>query len=709
MGSLSEVSMRVLPSLLVTAGLVLPLSAAAKQEVNPFFREWKTPFGVPPFGEIKEDHFLPAIKEGIDRQKKEVAAIAESQKPPTFKNTVEALELSGQFLSRVTPVFFSLVGAETNPKLQAINREVAPLLSAMRDDINLNGKLWERVKTVWEQREKLKLNAEQAKLLEDTYKGFVRSGANLTVEQKNRMRALNDELSKLSVEFADRLLKATKSYKLVVDKSEDLAGLTESERTTAAQAAKKAGLEGKWLFTLDGPSLWPFLQHAENRELRKQIYTAYLERCQGGDTDNRGQASRIAVLRLDKAKLLGYKTWADFVLEENMAKNSTRVYQLLEKLWKPSLEMAKRDRAELQAVIDAEKGGFKLEPWDWRFYEEKVRKAKYDFDEGLLKPYFSLDRVREGAFFVANKLYGVTFTERKDLPTYNSEVKTFEVKEKDGHPLGVLYVDYYPRPGKRGGAWCGNFRGSSIKAGKKVDAVMTNVCNFTRPSGDAPALLTTDEVRTLFHEFGHSLHGLFYKGRYRGLAGTPRDFVELPSQVMENWSMEPEVLKVYAKHYKTGEVIPQTLVQKLTKADTYGQGYATVEYLAASLLDLDWHTLTDAKEPDANAFEKASLEKWGLIPEIPSRYRTPYFQHIFAGGYSSGYYGYIWCGVLDSDAFQAFKDKGNLFDPATAKSFRTNILEKGGTEDLMTMYKRFRGAEPSVEPLLKKRGLLQKN
>ena len=695
--------MRPLPALV--ALMCLPAFAAdpVATAANPFFADWKTPHGVPPFAQIKEEHFLPAFREGMARQKAEVAAIADAAAAPTFANTVEALERTGAFLERVGLVFGTLSGAETNPKLQAINRELAPLRAAHYDDISFNEKLWLRVKAVWENRAKEKLSGEQARLLEDRYKGFVRAGAALAPAQKERMRALNAEQSKLGVQFGDRMLKATKDFALVIDQPADLAGLPDGVKAAAAQAAKKAGKEGAWVFTLDGPSLWPFLQYAQNRELRRKLYTAYLERCNGGTEDTRAIASRIAALRVEKAQLLGYRTWADFILEENMAKDPKGVYGLLEQLWKPALAVAKKDRTDLQALLAKDLPGAKLEPWDWRYYEEQVRRARFDLDVEALKPYFALDTVRQGAFMVAGKLYGLTFTELKGMPTYHEEVRVFEVKEKDGRHLGLLYTDYHPRPGKRGGAWCGSLR--PARDHHQVAPVATNVCNFTRPAGDKPALLTPDEVETLFHEFGHALHGLFYDGAYRSLGGAPRDFVELPSQIMENWAMEPAVLKTYARHYKTGEVLPDALIQKMQKAGTFGEGYKTTEYLAASLLDMAWHTLTEPREQDAAAFEKATFERWGLLPEIPSRYRTPYFNHIWGGGYSAGYYAYIWSEVLDSDAFQAFKEKGDLFHPATAAAFRKEVLEKGQTADPAQLYRAFRGRDPKVEPLLVKRGL----
>ena len=674
---------------------------------NPFSQVWGTPFGVPPFTRIQEGHFLPALKEGMALQRKEVAALAGAPEAPTFRNTVAALDQTGQFLDRVTAVFSNLVSAETTPALQAVNREVMPLLAAHRDDIQLDPALFRRVKAVWDGRASAGLDPADARLLERTYKGFVRSGAGLDSAGQTRMRAINAELSRLTVDFGDRLLKATKAYRLVLTDPADLAGLPEGLRAGAAAAAKAAGLEGKWVFTLDWPSLWPFLETSERRDLRRQLLSAYLDRCaQGGDTDTRAIVSRVASLRAEKAKLLGYRTWADFVLEENMALDPKGVYGLLEQIWKPALAMGLQERDELQAMMARDLPGQKLEPWDWRFYARKVQKARYDFDEEAVKPYFPLEAVRQGAFGVAGKLYGLTFAEVQGVPAYHPEVRCFEVKERDGKHLGLLYLDYHPRAGKRGGAWMSSFRAPWVKDGRRVDPVVVNVCNFTRPAGNQPALLTADEVRTLFHEFGHALHGLFYEGRHRGTAWTPRDFVELPSQVMENWAMEPEVLKTYARHFRTGEGIPEALVAKMQKAATFGQGFATVEYMAAALLDMDWHTLADTAPRDAAAFEVASLAKWGLPAEIPPRYRSPYFNHIM-GGYAAGYYSYIWSAVLDSDAFQAFKEKGNLFDPATAAAFRAQVLSRGGTEDPALLYRRFRGRDPKVEPLLEKRGLKQ--
>ncbi len=688
--------MRWLPFLLALPSLA---------QTNPFFEKWDTPFGVPPFERIKDDHFLPALTRGIEEQRKEVQAISANPAPATFANTIEALDAAGGLLDRVESVFFNLTGAETNDRLQAISKEIAPRLAALRDDIVLDARLFARVKQVWERRDSLKLDPEQRRLLDETHKMFVRGGANLPEEQKKRLRAINSELSVLAVRFANNLLKETNAWRLVVDNEKDLAGLPKTSIAAAADAARAAGLTGKWVFTLQAPSIWPFLSYAENRDLRRQILEAYTRRCaRGNDEDNREILAKAATLRAERARVLGYPTHAHFALEERMAKEPAKVYALLDQLWKPARAVAAREAADLQAMIREQGQSFKLEPWDWRFYAEKVKQARYDLDENEVREYFTLENVREGAFYVANKLYGLTFEERKDIPRYHPEVRAFEVKDRDGSHLGVFLADYHPRPGKRGGAWSSRYRGQHFEQGKDVRPVVVNVCNFTRPSAGQPALLRLEEVETLFHEFGHGLHSLLSRIHYRSLASVPRDFVELPSQIMENWALEPEVLKVYAKHYRTGAVIPPALVAKIEKSSKFNQGFLTVEYLAASLLDMDWHSVTAGQRVEPDAFEKASLEKIGMPPEIVVRYRSPYFQHIFASGYAAGYYSYIWSEVLDSDAFQAFKTKG-LFDPATAGAFRKKILERGGAADAMEMYRDFRGREPSVEPLLEKRGL----
>ena len=680
--------------------------AAPAGETNPLLKAWTTPFGVPPFGDVKPGHFLPAIKAGVAQQRQEIEAIANNPQPPTFANTIEAMENAGELLAKVSPVFSNMQSSNTNEQLQAINREVAPLLTALRDDIRLNPALFARVKTLWQARASLTLTPIQLRLLDEQYKSFVRGGANLTPAQKDRFRAINAELSTLGIKFGDNLLHDTNLYKLVIENGADLKGLPPSVVAAGADAAKAAGLAGKWVYTLQAPSIWPFLQYADTRGLRQQILEAYTTRNDRGDQfDNKANAAQQAALRAERAQLLGYKTHADFVLEENMAKTPDKVYALLNQLWTPARAMALREAADQQALVKASGGTFTLEAADWRYYQEKIKQQRFALDEQALRPYFKLDNVRQGAFYVANKLYGLTIAPRPDLPTYHPEVQAFEVKDADGSHLGIFYTDYHPRPGKRVGAWSSTFRSTRTKDGQRVTPIVVNVCNFSRPAGDEPALLTLEEVGTLFHEFGHALNSLLSKSPYRGLGGFPRDFVEVPSQIMENWALDPEVLKVYAKHYRTGEVIPVALVEKIKKAEQFDQGFVTVEYLAACLLDMDWHTLPAGPAKDTTSFERASMEKRQLPPDIVPRYRGTYFNHIFGpgGGYSSGYYAYIWSEVLDQDAFEAFREKG-LFDQATARGFRT-ILEKGGSDDPMTLYKAFRGREPSVEPLLKKRGL----
>jgi len=696
--------MKKLILFLFIAGL---LCSCLKQEENPFFSEFDTPFQVPPFDKIQEEHYMPAFKEGMEQQNMEIDAIVNNPEAPTFENTLEAIESTGSLLDKVESVFYVLNGSMTNDDMQEIAKEVAPLGSKHRDNIWLNEKLFQRVKAVYEQKDKLDLTTEQNTLLEKYYKDFVRRGANLDEEKKTRLKEINQEMSILTVKFGENVLKENNSFEMVIDKKEDLAGLPQAVISGAAEAAKEREYEGKWVFTIHKPSMLPFLQYSENRALREKIFKAYINKGNNNnELDNKDSLAKIAALRVERANLLGYKTHADYVLERNMAKKPENVYKFLELLWKPALKIAKGEVKELQEMISKEGHDFKLQAWDWWYYAEKLKKAKYALDEEMLRPYFKLENVREGAFSVANKLFGIQFIERKDIPKYHEDARVFEVKEADGSHIGIFYTDYFPRASKRGGAWMNSFRKQSRLHGKEIYPVITNNGNFSKPTGGKPALISSEEVLTLFHEFGHGLHGLLSDCTYNRLSGTSvsRDFVEMQSQIMENWAFEPEVLKMYAKHYETGEVIPQELIDKLEKASLFNQGFATVEYLAASFLDMDWHILTEAKELDVDEFEEASLNKIGLIPEIVVRYKSPYFNHIFSGGYASGYYSYIWAEVLDADAFQAFKET-SLFDQKTAQSFRENILERGGTEDPMVLYKRFRGAEPKVESLLKKRGL----
>lgn len=695
---------------------ILSLSACREQKKedmgqteNPLLNAFDTPYGVPPFDKIKDEHFKPAIEAAIALHKQEIDAIAENTEAPDFENTIVAMDKSGELLTGVELIFYNLINANTNERLEKISEETAPLFSKHQDYISLNEKLFKRVKSVWDNREKLNLDGEQFKLLEKTYQGFIRNGALLSEEDKKRITKINEELSLLALKFGQNTLAEVNEFKLVVDNKAELAGLSEAQITAAAAAAVESGDKGKWVFTLQNPSVMPFLQYAENRDLRKKIWEGMqLKGNNNNKNDNKTIIQKITDLRMQRAKMLGYANHAAYVLEDQMAKNPANVQTLLDKLWQPALNKAKQEALQMQEYINKQRGRFELQAYDWRFYAEKIRKEKFDLDENELKPYFSLQEVQNGVFTVVNKLFGLSFTERKDIPTYHPEAIPYEVKDADGSFVGVLYMDFFPRASKRGGAWMTSFRDQKMEDGKRISPVISIVCNFTPPAGDTPSLLTYDEVTTFFHEFGHALHGLLSDVNYISLAGTnvPTDFVELPSQIMENWAAEPEVLKLFAKHYKTGEVIPDALIKKIKNAGTYGQGFATTEYLAASLLDMDYHTLSEPLKTGVEAFEKSSMQSKGLIEEIIPRYRSTYFNHIFSGGYSAGYYSYIWSEVLDSDAFEAFKEKG-LFDPKTATSFRKNILERGGTGDPMEMYKKFRGKEPDIKPLLKKRGLVQ--
>ncbi len=677
------------------------------QDDNPLLGKYDTPFEVPPFDKIKNEHFRPAFEEALKQHNLEIDSIINNQEEPSFKNTVVALEIAGTLLGNVSIIFNNLNSAHTNDSIQAIAKDMAPVLSAHRDEIRLNVQLFERVKAVYAQKEYLNLDVEDLKLLEETYKGFVRSGASLSDTDKERLKEINSELAVLTLQFGQNILAETNAFELVVEDENDLKGLPEALKIAAAETATGVGKEGKWVFTLQNSSIMPFLQYADNRELRKQIWEAYQLRGNNDNVnDNKEALLKIANLRLEKAKLLGYDSHAAYVLEESMAANPTNVYTLLNQLWSSALTKAKEEAADIQKEIELAKDTFQVAPYDWRYYAEKIRVKRFALNEEEIKPYFSLAAVREGAFSTANKLWGLTFVALNNVPVYHPEVEVYEVKDKDGSHLGLLYADFFPRESKRSGAWMTSYRSQYTKDGRRVAPVISIVCNFTKPVGDKPALLTFDEANTLFHEFGHALHGLLSQVKYRSLAGTSvsRDFVELPSQIMENWASDPEVLKSYAKHYQTGEAIPDSLIAKIESAGTFDQGFATTEYVAASLLDLNYHATTVPISGDVNTFEKVSMDKIGLIDAIIPRYRSTYFQHIFSGGYSAGYYAYIWAEVLDADAFAAFKEKG-LYDQATAGSFRKNILEKGGTGNPAEMYKTFRGKDPDPVYLMKKRGL----
>ena len=700
-----NIRIQVASLLVIALFAALPVAAQGRAQDNPFFQARKTPFQAPPFDRIRNEHYLPAFQEGMKREQAEVDAIAADRRAPTFANTIAAMDRTGIFLSDVSAVFYARLGAETNPELQALAREVSPLLSAHQDNISLNEKLFSRVRTVYDMRARLTLSPEEAYLLENTYQGFIRSGALLDAAGKARLRELNAELSMLGLKFGENLLAETNSSRIVIDSADGLAGLPESVVAMGADAARALQLEGKWIYTTQVPSMTPFLQYSTRRDLREQLHRAYFMRGDRGNaSDNKEIVRKIVALRAERAALLGYPTYADFVLEERMARDPETVMTFLQRLWTPALERAEKEAADMQAIIDREQGGFRLASWDWWHYAEKVRQEKYAFDDSLLRPYFSLENVRQGIFTLCARLYGLRFVPLPDMPVYHPEVQVYEVRESDGRHVGLLYMDFHPRPGKRGGAWSGGLRREYHEKGKRVAPISTLVCNFTRPAAGAPSLLSIDEVSTFFHEFGHSLNTLLADGVYRDRS-VPRDAVELPSQIMENWALEPELLALYARHYQTGEAIPAALVGKLKASSLFNQGFETVEYLAASFLDMAWHTLGVGAAPDVRSFENGAMNALGLLPAIEPRYRTPYFNHMISG-YAAGYYSYIWAGVLDKDAYEAFREKG-IFDRATADSFRRNILAKLGTEDTMTLYKRFRGAEPRIEPLLRSRGLLK--
>ncbi len=674
--------------MIMTAGIAVALSACSSSEKKSeilapgdiLLTEFTTPFGVPPFDKIELEDYMPAFKEAIAQQQKEVDDIVGQTAAPDFENTIVALDQSGSLLRKVNAVFSGLNSANTNDEMQALSRELSPLLSKNSDDIRLNKDLFARVKTVYDNRESLNLNKEQKKLLEETYKSFVRGGANLDAEQQARLRELNSEISMLQLTFGQNMLKETNAFQLVIENKDDLAGLPESLILNAEVAARAAGLEGKWLFTLHNPSVMPFLQYADNRALREKIFKGYINRGNNGnDADNKDVVLKLVTLRLEKAKLMGYDDYASFVLEDRMAKTSDKVYALLDEIWKPALGKAKEELADINAEIKKEGGNFEAEGWDWRYCFEKAKKAKFDLDENQVRPYLKLENVRDGAFLLANKLYGITFTPIKEIPLPHPDAQAFECKDKDGTHLGVLYMDFFPRASKRGGAWCGTYRSQTYKDGKRQGPVVTIVCNFSQPAPGQPALLSADEAETLFHEFGHGLHNLFKDVHYYGVSGVPRDFVELPSQVMEHWVFEPELLKEYAKHYETNEVIPAELIEKLDKSGKYGQGFATTEYLAASLLDMDFHVLKEVHEgADVMKFEETVLGERGLLKQIPSRYRTTYFNHTMGGGYTAGYYSYIWAEVLDADAYQAYKETGDIFNQEVAAKFREYVLTPCG-------------------------------
>ena len=653
---------------------------------------------------------MPAVREAMEQNRAEIDAIVNNQEAPTFENTIAAYDRAGDLLSRVTAAFFTLNRSDTNEELQALAREITPELTKHRNEIQLNPVLFEKIQCLYQKRDSLNLDAQQMRTLEKYYDDFVRGGAALSDEDKETLKDINTQLSNLSLQFGQNLLAETNDFKMVVENVEDLAGLPESNIRAAAGLAESLGMEGKYVFTPNKPSWIPFLQYVHNRDLREKLYKGYYMRGDNNNAnDNKEIIEQIVNLRVRRAKLLGFDTYADFVLVNNMAKTPEAVFSFLERVWEPALRVAKEELAAMQKIADREGAGFKLESWDWWYYAEKLRKEKYDLDENEIRPYLKLENVRDGLFYVANNLYGLTFERRTDIPLYNPSVETFEVKDKDGSHLAVLYLDYPTRAGKNAGAWCSGLRGYRKNAdGTEQFPLVTVTTNFPASVDGEPVLLSWDEAETLFHEFGHALDSFFGRGDYDRICGAlPRDMVELPSQINEHWAIQPAVLKEYALHYQTGEPMPEELIERLVNSSHFNQGFMTVEFIAAALLDMEWHSAAEEQEYDVNEFEKNALKKYGLIDEILPRYRSTYFSHIFNGGYAVGYYVYLWAEILDADAFDAFKETGDIFDRETAGKFRKYILTEGGWDEPMDQYLRFRGQEPTEVPLLRNRGLLK--
>lgn len=676
---------------------------------NPLLSEWNDRFGVPPFDRIKAEHFAPALEQAMSVHNAEIDAIVTNNDEPTFENTVLAYDNSGKLLERVELCFSLLCAAETNAEMQAIEQEMSPKLTAHSGAIMMNDALFERVKSVYERRGALGLDSLQLRLTEKLYRRFVRGGALLSVEDKEQLRKVDEELSAARVKYAANLLAANSGFELVISDQDDLDGLPSSIRDAAASEASARDMKGKWVFTTKKPSMLPFLTYSSKRELREKLYRGYLDRCNYNDSiDNKQVINDIVRLRTERAHLLGYPTHAHYVLDVQMARTPENVYAMMDELWTPALERAKAEMEAMREMMKEETGLDDFASWDWWYYAEKVRKRDYSFDESSLRPYFSLENVRSGIFELSNRLYGLTFRPVQ-LPVYHEDCETYEVLDEKNEHLGVLYLDYFPRDGKSSGAWCGEYRTQSFDSeGNRIAPIVSIVCNFPRPTGGDPALLSIDETQTFFHEFGHALHNLFSQVKYGGLGGVERDFVELPSQIMENWALEPEMLRRYALHHRTNDPIPHHLIEKLQRSRHFNQGFNTVELLAASLTDMDIHTIENYSPIDVNEFERKMLnERRGLMEQIAPRYRYPYFSHIFDGGYSSGYYSYLWAEVLDKDAYQAFVESGDIFNKRIATDFRNKVLARGGEADGMDLYRDFRGADPDRKPLLLGRGLIE--
>ena len=677
--------------------------------MNPFFSKYNTPHGTVPFDQIKLEHYEPAIVEGMARQKAEIDAIINNPDEPTFANTVEPYELSGEMLERTTTVFGNQLSANTCDELQELANKLMPMLSEHENDISLNEQLYARIKKVYDNRANEQLNAEQQKLLEDIYIGFTRNGANLNDEQKATFREITKQLSLLSLQFSNNLLKETNDYQMHLTDKADLKGLPESAIEAARETAEEKGLEG-WVFTLKAPSYSPFMTYAANRELRQQLYMAYNTRCTHDNAQNNMEVvKQLANLRMQVAQLLGYKTYADYALERRMVLDQTHVYKLLNDLLDAYTPTAHKEIEEVQALAQELEGNdFKLMPWDLGYYSHKLKERKFNLDNEKLRPYFELSNVKKGVFGLATRLYGITFKENKDIPVYHPDVNAYEVFDKDGSFLAVLYTDFHPRAGKQGGAWMTSYKEQWIdrQTGENSRPHISLVMNFTKPTKDKPALLTHGEVNTFLHEFGHSLHGMFANTTYKSLSGTSVfwDFVELPSQFMENYAVEKEFLHTFARHYKTGELLPDELVQSIIDSQNFNVAYACLRQVSFGLLDMAWYTRQEAFNGDVEAYERKAWEKAQVLPQVENTCMSVQFSHIFAGGYAAGYYSYKWAEVLDADAFALFKQNG-IFDSSTAASFRENILSKGGTEHPMTLYKRFRGQEPTIDALLIRNGI----
>jgi peptidyl-dipeptidase Dcp len=672
---------------------------------NPLLADWNTPFGVPPFDMIKSEDYVPACREAIKMHKEEVDRIINNEETPTFKNTIEAIEISGKMLDRITSAFYAVSGANTDDVLKEARKVLSPELTAHRDEVALNEKLFKRVDAVFQQREDLNLTKEELFLLEEMHKDYIRSGVNLEGEKKERLKAINKRLSELSTKFGENLLNETNDFELYVTDEKDLGNVSESLRATSAEEAKKRGKDSGWVFTLQRPSINPFLQSSPNRELREKIFQGYaLRGDNGNENDNNEIVLEMTNLRLERAKLLGYQSHADLVLSNNMSETVDAVYELLDQLWPPALEMAKKDRDALSDMMKNEgiEGTFRGS--DWRYYVDKIRTRRYSFNEEETRPYFEFNSVREGAFILAEKLFGLKFKKLDEAPKWHEDQQVYEVLEADGTHVGVLYMDFFTRDSKRGGAWMNELRMQS-NVDEFITPIVTNNFNFPPPTKDTPSLLSFSEAQTLFHEFGHALHGLLSRVKYGSLSGTnvPRDFVEFPSQIMENWMSEPEFLAIYAKHYKTGEVIPQEMIEKMNAANRFDEGFRTVEYLAAVYLDMFWHSITEPVVTDVRTFEEAAMKKIGLIDEILPRYRSTYFGHVFSGGYSSGYYSYQWSEVLDADAYNEFKKTGDIYNNDLAVKYR-ELLSNGGSKKGMELYTEFLGRKPEISSLLQKKG-----